>query len=106
MPWCAGATAWCRWTSTSPAARRRRRRWSTASCSCKRRSAAPGRSSVAEPDAAPAAPPAPTLAEQVATLPGVHGVTVEKGEVVARAEAASLVALVTTLRDDPRFAFE
>ena len=38
----------CRWTSTCRAARRRPRRWSTASCSCRRRSAAPGRSSVAE----------------------------------------------------------
>jgi NADH-quinone oxidoreductase subunit C len=48
----------------------------------------------------------PTLAERVATLPGVTGVTVEKGEVVARAEADALPGLMTTLRDDPRFAFE
>ena len=42
---CAAATASCRWTSTSPAARPPPRRWSTASCSCRRRSAAPGPSS-------------------------------------------------------------
>jgi NADH-quinone oxidoreductase subunit C len=46
------------------------------------------------------------LAEAVATLPGVHETFVEKGEVVARAERDALLPLVTTLRDDPRFAFE
>ncbi len=38
----------CRSTSTCRAARRRRRRWSTGSCSCRRRSAARGRSCVAD----------------------------------------------------------
>ena len=32
--------------------------------------------------------------------------TVEKGEVVAHADRDALLALMTTLRDDPRFAFE
>ena len=42
-----------------------------------------------------------------ARLPGVRGVAaVEKGEVVADAERDALLALMTTLRDDPRFAFE
>ena len=41
---CAAATGSCRWTSMCPAARRPPRRWSTACCSCRRRSAAPGRS--------------------------------------------------------------
>jgi len=49
---------------------------------------------------------APSLAEQIASIPGVLGVTVEKGEIVARAEAAQIVAIATTLRDDRRFAFE
>ena len=42
--WCAAATASCRWTSMSRAARPPPRRWSTACCSCRRRSAAPARS--------------------------------------------------------------
>ena len=46
------------------------------------------------------------LAEAVRGLPGVRDVMVEKGEVVAEATRDTLVALMTTLRDDPRFAFE
>jgi NADH-quinone oxidoreductase subunit B len=38
-----GCDRWCRWTSTCPAARRPPRRCSTASASCRRRSAAPAR---------------------------------------------------------------
>ena len=45
LAWCAAATGSCRWTSMCPAARRPPRRWSTACCSCRRRSAAPGPSS-------------------------------------------------------------
>ena len=41
---CAAATASCRSTSTCRAARRPRRRWSTACCSCRGKSAAPGTS--------------------------------------------------------------
>ena len=65
-----------------------------ASCSCRRRYVAPGRSSVAD------------LAEAVATLPGVRAVQVEKGEVVAHADRDAVLELMMTLRDDPRFAFE
>ena len=65
-----------------------------ASCSCRRRSVGRGRSSVAE------------LVEAVATLPGVRAVSVDKGEVVAHAGRDALLPLMTTLRDDPRFAFE
>lgn len=65
-----------------------------ASCSCKKKSGAQGRFSVAD------------LVEAVAALPGIRSTSVEKGEVVARAERDSLVALMTTLRDDSRFAFE
>lgn len=46
------------------------------------------------------------LAEAVATLPGVRAVQVEKGEVVAHANRDAVLELMTTLRDDPRFAFE
>ena len=60
-----------------------------------------------EPAADPAAAtPADRLGQAVATLPGVTGVTIEKGEVVAFAGREGLVALMTALRDDPRFAFE
>ena len=46
------------------------------------------------------------LAADVGTLPGIRSVSVEKGEVVAQADRAALVTLMTALRDDPRFAFE
>jgi NADH-quinone oxidoreductase subunit C len=46
------------------------------------------------------------LADAVKALPGVTKVAIEYGEVVARAERDGLVSLMTTLRDDPRFAFE
>jgi NADH-quinone oxidoreductase subunit C len=46
------------------------------------------------------------LADAVRSLPGVHAVRVEKGEVVAEAERSELLGLLATLRDDPRFAME
>jgi NADH-quinone oxidoreductase subunit C len=46
------------------------------------------------------------LAQAVAAIPGVHGCHIEGGELVAQAAGDSLVAVATTLRDDPRFAFE
>jgi NADH-quinone oxidoreductase subunit C len=46
------------------------------------------------------------LADAVRSLPGVRAVRVEKGEVVAEAERASLLELMATLRDDPRCAQE
>ena len=46
------------------------------------------------------------ISEAVATLAGVRAVSVEKGEVVAHADRDAVPALMTTLRDDPRFAFE
>ncbi|MDE2574066.1 MAG: NADH-quinone oxidoreductase subunit C, partial [Rhodospirillales bacterium] len=78
------------------AARRPPRRWCTASCSCRRRSAAPGPFSVAEGE----------LAAVVAALPGVSAVGVAGGEVVAHAGRDGLVALMETLRSDPCLAFE
>ena len=64
-----------------------------------------------EPQAAEAAPPPPPSAEDVlagivATLPGVTGTAIEKGEVVAHAMRDSLVALMTALRDREDCAFE
>lgn len=50
--------------------------------------------------------PAETLAREVGTLPGVHSARLEHGEAIADADRDMLVALMTTLRDDPRFAFE
>ncbi len=60
------------------------------------------------PQTAEAAAPAPIelLAREVASLPGVAGVAVEKGEIVAHAQRDVLVPLMLTLRDDPRFACE
>ena len=46
------------------------------------------------------------LAREVGTLPGVLGVRTELGEIVVGAMRDSLLALMTTLRDDPRFACE
>src|SRR5208283_4529599 len=90
---CAAATAWCRWTSMYLAARRPPRRWSTASCSCRRRSDGQGRFCVAEETVPPPAPPTPAdqLAAGVAALPGVTGARVLLGEVVADAGRDGLV---------------
>ena len=59
----------------------------------------------AKTDAA-AAPPLQRLGSAVASIPGVTAIRTEYGELVARAERDALVSGMTTLRDDPRFAFE
>jgi len=46
------------------------------------------------------------LGQAVASIPGVSGFRIENGELVAHADRDQLPALMTTLRDDPRFAFE
>jgi NADH-quinone oxidoreductase subunit C len=46
------------------------------------------------------------LTEALAALPGVRDARTEYGEAVINADRDSLLALVTTLRDNPRFAFE
>lgn len=55
-------------------------------------------------------PPEPTalerLGQAVATIPGVLGWTIEKGELIAGVARDQLVPVMTTLRDDPRFVFE
>lgn len=57
-----------------------------------------------------APPPEPTplerLGQAVAALPGVRDTSIRLGELIADAGRDGLVALMTTLRDDPRFAFE
>jgi NADH-quinone oxidoreductase subunit C len=45
------------------------------------------------------------LGERIGALPGVRSVTDEKGECVAHADRAALIALMTRLRDDPQFRF-
>ena len=63
-----------------------------------------------EAPAAEAAPPPPSalelLGRAIASVPGVFGFRIESGELVAQAARDSLVAIMTVLRDDPRFAFE
>jgi NADH-quinone oxidoreductase subunit C len=58
----------------------------------------------------PQVPPEPTPLERlghlVESLPAVRGVAIRLGELVAHADRDGLVALMTALRDDPRFAFE
>jgi NADH-quinone oxidoreductase subunit C len=55
-------------------------------------------------------PPEPTALElfgqAVGLSPGVHGTSIHLGELTAHADRDGLVALMTMLRDDPRFAFE
>jgi NADH-quinone oxidoreductase subunit C len=46
------------------------------------------------------------LAEAVAAVPGVLGVAVDKGELVARARTDAIMPVMLTLRDDARFACE
>ena len=82
-----------------------------ASCSCKRRSAAPGLSCVVDEIAAVLdTPPELTalelLAVEVRAVPGIRDVRIEKGEVIVDADRDAIFDLMMTLRDDPRFAFE
>ncbi len=64
----------------------------------------------AEPVAEAAPPPPPSglelLGQSVASVPGVTGFRIQGGELVAATTRDALVAAMTTLRDDPRFAFE
>jgi len=50
--------------------------------------------------------PTESLAAAIRSLPGVISVSIEKGEVVARARREELLGLMTTLRDGAAFAFE
>jgi NADH-quinone oxidoreductase subunit C len=59
-------------------------------------------------DAAPPPPPSAleVLRQTVASIPGIIGTRIEIDELVADATRDSLLTVMTTLRDDPRFAFE
>jgi NADH-quinone oxidoreductase subunit C len=46
------------------------------------------------------------LGQAVASIPGVSGFRIEGGELVAQVARDSLLAAMTALRDEPRFAFE
>jgi NADH-quinone oxidoreductase subunit C len=46
------------------------------------------------------------LGQAVATIPGIAGVRIEGGELVAHMGRDAVVSVMTQLRDDPRFAFE
>jgi NADH-quinone oxidoreductase subunit C len=61
---------------------------------------------VAESDATAALTPVQVLANEVAALPDVTEAAVLLGEVVVHTNVGGLIGLMTTLRDDPRFAFE
>ena len=50
--------------------------------------------------------PLEALAHAAALLPGVAHAAVDQGEVVVHAAVGSLVAILTTLRDDEQFGFE
>lgn len=50
--------------------------------------------------------PLARLGREIALVPGVGRVAVEAGELVVHASREALVDLMTTLRDDPRFAYE
>jgi NADH-quinone oxidoreductase subunit C len=50
--------------------------------------------------------PLEALAQAVATLPGVTSTAVALGELIVHTDRAWLIAVMTALRDDPRFAFE
>jgi NADH-quinone oxidoreductase subunit C len=65
---------------------------------------------VAEATAPDEAPPHPSsvdlLGQAVASIPGMTGFRIEGGELVSWTQRDSLQAVMITLRDDPRFAFE
>ena len=46
------------------------------------------------------------LGRAVGGVPGVLATRIEHGELIADARTDSIVPIMTTLRDDPRFAFE
>ncbi len=61
---------------------------------------------MADEPATPPPSPLEILGRSVGSVPGIIGFRIEMGELVAAAERDSLAAVMTTLRDDPRFAFE
>ena len=64
-------------------------------------------------ESAPEIPAEPTpetpiqaLAREAGSLPGITATRIDKGEIVLDATRDALIGLMTTLRDDPRFACE
>src|SRR5690606_21182079 len=104
-PWCAAATAWCRWTSTCPAARRRPRRWCTASCSCSARSAAAATSATRKRGSAMSESATAFAARLRARFPSARvEVALPRGEVGMVLDAAGWREDCRALRDE--FGFE
>ncbi|MBV9249336.1 MAG: NADH-quinone oxidoreductase subunit C [Acetobacteraceae bacterium] len=52
------------------------------------------------------AAPLEALRAEIGALPGIVGTRIEYGELIADAERDALIPLMTTLREDARFAFE
>src|SRR5258707_6852228 len=97
-PWCAAATASCRWTSMCRAARPRPRRWSMASCCCSGKSAAPEPSSVEMSDLA-------ALRESVTAALGgaVRASSMMRGELTIEVAPAEILKAMVHLRDQADF---
>jgi len=59
-------------------------------------------------EAPPPPPPTPLelLGQAIGGIPGVTSTTILLGELIAHVERDALISVMTTLRDDPRFAFE
>ena len=65
---------------------------------------------MAEEPATETVPPPPSplelLGQAVTTIPGISGYRIESNELVVGTTRDHLIGVMTTLRDDPRFAFE
>src|SRR5438874_5505581 len=98
MPWCAAATVSCRSTSMCPAVRPPPRRWSTASCCCSGRSAAPEPSSAEMADLA-------ALTESIKSALGgaVTGVTLARGELTIEVAPAEIMRVMAHLQGEGDF---
>ena len=76
-----------------------------ACCNCRRKSAAPGPSSVAEEAALADAVGADVALQALVGLPGVVKAERQIGELVVLTKRGEVIALLKQLRDDPNFAF-
>src|SRR5437879_4684791 len=103
--WCAAAIASCRSTSMSRAVRRPPKRCSTAFCSCRRRSGAPRASRARQPTM-------PLTHQELGqhlldSLPGaVERAEDLAGELTVTVAGASIVPVLSFLRDDPKCVFK
>src|SRR5689334_20677297 len=101
MLWYAAVTASCRSTFTFLAVRQPPKRWSTASCCCNEKYAAPGRSSAEMIDFSAYGE---ALSGALSGAIRAHHVTV--GELTLEAETSDIVRVMTYLRDDPTCEFK